>query len=143
MIHPSPLLPNCRHLSCIRVLALTTWLVTSVMAELPPSAYEAMKAKAPVVIEMKVETVRSKKESWFGPDHLETVTAQVIEVRRGDGGLKEGDVITIHYKRLVPSKGWAGPMPPPQLKKGQTRTAWLIKEASGDYGLAAKGRSFE
>jgi len=118
------------------ILLLFSFLALPSLAEMEPSVYLALQAKAPEVIEIHVDKV--KRGLWISPG--EVVTASVKKVTKSDSKLKIGDVIKIRY-RHVKLKG-AGPSPIPLLVKKQTYPAWLRKNEKGYYEPAARGYSF-
>ncbi|WP_265596192.1 hypothetical protein [Verrucomicrobium sp. BvORR106] len=127
-------------LVALSVLAVT---LLPTRAELPPTAYIDMQAKAPEVFQIKVDDVSSKPISLIDwSKRIETVQATVQKVTRTKSDAKPGDKITISYERLIPKKGWAGPSPAPPLEQGKEYPAYLEKTADGTYKLGARGKSF-
>lgn len=110
-------------------------------AELAPSAYEAMQAKAPEFL--KIEVLRVDVEP--GDDATQQkihIVAMVNDVTRTDSNLKAGDIVNIAYVVTERPKGWAGPgQVPIPVAKDQT-VAYLTKEANGDYSPAAGRMTF-
>ena len=90
------------------ITALVIFLTATVMAELPPSAYEAMQAKAPEFFE--VEILRSDVKTGDAPNEKKiTLTARVGKTIRTTTGISEGAVITITYTAVAhPAGGSAG-----------------------------------
>lgn len=119
-------------------------MVGAAHAELPPDVYIEKQAKAPEALRIRVIEVESRRSSWSGNGFIwkETVRAEVKSVTRTASGVKAGDRIVIRYTRLAPRRGWAGPSPAPQLKKGAEYPAWLEKSDDGTFKLAAQGASF-
>ena len=117
--------------------------VTSVQAELPPSAYKERQNNAPEVLVIKVRSVNkreTKEAQWKQTDF--TVEAEVQKVHRSATKLAPGAVIQIRYSQRHYSQPIAGPSEVPALEDGQVCPAYL----SGDgkpYSPAAGGYSFE
>jgi hypothetical protein len=125
------------------VLAALAASLVIAKAELPPSAYIDLQAKASEVLQIKVDDVSSKPISLIDwSKRIETVQATVQKVTRSKSGTKQGDKITIRYERLLPKKGWAGPSPAPPLEQGKEYPAYLDKTTDGTFELGAKGKSF-
>lgn len=113
-------------------------------AELPPTVYEAMRAKAAVVLLLAVEEVALGAARADGRMRAAPVTvrARVRSVIRGSG-LKMGDVVTIRYTNIRPVQpGWVGPAPIPILKPRTRVLAWLNR-GERDFVPGARGGSFE
>ena len=120
------------------ITALVIFLTATVMAELPPSAYEAMQAKAPEFFE--VEILRSGVKTGDAPnDKIITLSARVGKPIRTGTGLSEGAVITITYTEVARPAGLAGPGRIPILKEGDTKIAFLEKGPKPNQYLPAAG----
>ena len=120
------------------ILAFVLILTAPLMAELPPSAYEAMQAKAPEFFE--VEILRSDVNPGDGPnDKKITLTARVSKTFRTATGISEGAVITITYTEVARPAGWAGPGRVPILKEGDKKVAFLEKGPKPNQYLPAAG----
>jgi len=120
------------------ILAFVLILTAPLMAELPPSAYEAMQAKAPEFFE--VEILRSDVKPEDGPnDKKITLTARVSKTFRTATGIIEGAVITITYTEVARPAGWAGPGRVPILKEGDKKVAFLEKGPKPNQYLPAAG----
>ena len=118
--------------------ALVIFVTATMMAELPPSAYEAMQAKAPEFFE--VEILRSDVNPGDGPnDKKITLTARVSKTFRTATGISEGAVITIIYTEVARPAGSAGPGRIPILKEGDTKIAFLEKGPKPNQYLPAAG----
>jgi hypothetical protein len=122
-----------------------------VRAELPPDVYRDLQARAPEVLVIAVQDVRTQetRESWGRRLHV-TVTAKVRQVQRSRTKLKPGQSIFIRYTHDRYNEPVAGPGQVPVLRKGQTCPAFLrySGQAKGKakrsyYGVAAGGYSFE
>ena len=108
------------------------------MAELPPSAYEAMQAKAPEFLEVEILRVDVKP----GNDRNEkkiTLTARVAKAFRSATGVTEGAVITITYSEVNRPAGWVGPGRVPILQEGEKNVAFLEKGPKSNQYLPAAG----
>jgi len=129
--------------SCVLV---SSGIVVSARAELPPEAYARMQREAPESLDVEVfavtmTSVRNEK--------LKTVTTEVVAsarvrgVERTSTKLVEGSVISIRYTHV------AGPPMPgasevPILKCGQKVPAFLqLQEQGKAYRPAAGGYSFD
>jgi hypothetical protein len=135
-----------KKLSILALLAAGTLppLATAARAELPPTAYEAMRGKAAIVAILAIQSVQRSAARTDGTMETVRVTvrARVLSVIRGSG-LAMGATVTIHYTHSRPVKpGWVGPSPIPILEKGTRVLAWLNR-AKGFLAPAARGRSFE
>jgi hypothetical protein len=120
------------------ITALVIFLTATVLAELPPSAYEAMQAKAPEFFE--VEILRSDVKPGDGPNEKKiTLTARVGKTFRTATGLSGGTVITITYTEVARPAGWVGPGRIPILKEGDTKVAFLEKGPKPNQYLPAAG----
>ena len=120
------------------ILAFVLMLTAPLMAELPPSAYEAMQAKAPEFFE--VEILRSDVKPEDGPnDKKITLTARVSKTFRAATGISEGAVITITYTEVARPAGWAAPGRVPILKEGDKKVAFLEKGPKPNQYLPAAG----
>lgn len=120
------------------ITALVFFLTATVMAELPPSAYEAMQAKAPEFFE--VEILRTDVKTGDAPnDKKITLTARVGKTFRTATGISEGTVITISYTQVAHPAGWVGPGRIPILKDGDLKIAFLEKGPKPNQYLPAAG----
>ena len=120
------------------ILAFVLMLTAPLMAELPPSAYEAMQAKAPEFFE--VEILRSDVKPEDGSnDKKITLTARVSKTFRAATGISEGAVITITYTEVARPAGWAAPGRVPILKEGDKKVAFLEKGPKPNQYLPAAG----
>ena len=112
------------------------------LAELPPSAYEAMQAKATDYV--KIEVLRVDVEPGEKPNEQKIqMVALVTEVLRSASDLKPSDIINISYTVTEHPQGWAGPGAIPILTEKQTTVAYLNKEESGDFAAGAGRMTFE
>lgn len=121
---------------------LSLFVVCAALAELPPSAYEAMQAEAPEHLQihvLRVDIEPGKKES--AQDVLIMVTVE--KVLRTASGLKTGDLINVAYTLEDRPAGWVGPGQVPILTQGDNRVAYLRKlEKPETYAPAAGAMSF-
>jgi hypothetical protein len=113
----------------------------TVRAELPPSAYESMQAKASEYV--RIEVLRVDVEP--GEDASQQVVhlvALVTEVIRTATELTTDGIVEIHYTITDHPEGWVGPGELPLLHDKVTTIAYLNKLESGDYVPAAGRMSF-
>ena len=83
-------------------------LMPVLRAELPPSAYESMQAKAPEYL--KIEVLRVGVEPGESPTrHDVHVVALTTEVLRTASGLKPNEIVNIFYTVTDHPPGWVGP----------------------------------
>jgi phenylpyruvate tautomerase PptA (4-oxalocrotonate tautomerase family) len=110
-------------------------------AELPPSAYEAMQAKAPEYL--RIEVLRVNVEPGESPTqkkvHLIALTTAVV---RTTSGLKPNEIVNIYYTVTEHPQGWAGPGEIPIPREKDQSVAYLKKAEGGDFAPAAGRMSF-
>ncbi len=117
------------------LLACSLTPITS-RAELAPSAYEAMQAKAPE--QLKIEVLRVDVEAGADPSQQKIqIVAMVSDVTRTATDLKPNDVINISYTVTERPKGWVGPGEVPIPSAKDLTLAYLIKSEGNDYAPAA------
>lgn len=108
-------------------------------AELPPSAYEAMQAKAPEYL--KIEVLRVEIEPADSPVKQKVqLMALVTGVERSAGDVKQGDFITIAYIVTEHPQGWVGPGEVPFLNEKDQTVAYLTKDPETGIFAPAAGR---
>lgn len=110
-------------------------------AELPPSAYEAMQAKAGELVKIDVLRVDVEPGQEAGQQKVHLI-AQVAEVTRTSTNLQPNDIVNILYTVTEHPKGWVGPGQIPLLAEKDSTIAYLTKMESGDYTPAAGRMSF-
>jgi hypothetical protein len=116
-------------------------LVPLLRAELPPSAYESMQAKAPEYL--KIEVLRVSVEPGESPTQQRVqVVALATEVFRTATGLKPNDIVNILYIVTEHPRGWAGPGEVPILKEKERTVAYLSRTEGDDFTPAAGRMSF-
>lgn len=107
--------------------------------ELPPSAYEAMQAKASDAA--KIEVLQVEVEPGESPEQQKVhIVAMVNEVIRTSSGLSAGDLINIYYTVTARPKGWVGPGEIPILSEKDSTIAYLTKNAETDQYAPSAGR---
>ncbi|CAN5600193.1 hypothetical protein BH09VER1_BH09VER1_20500 [soil metagenome] len=111
-------------------------------AELAPSAYEQMQAKAPEYL--KIEVLRVDIEPGEKPaDQKVHIVAMVNEVIRSTAGIKPDEIINIFYIVEDHPKPWAGPGATPILAEKDQTIAYLKPTSnSGEFEPAAGRMSF-
>ncbi len=124
------------------VIVLTA---ASLVAELPPSAYEQLQAEAPEVVEIEVQSVRVTKSAKSEGMRTEVrALAAIRKVTRTATGLKPGDTVSLNYSRLEFRVPTPGPGQPVLVKKGERYRAFLERAAKSEaYTIAAGGQSFQ
>lgn len=133
---------GARALEAVAALWLAVGLAPA-RAEIAPEYYARDQAKAPERLTLKVRSVDTSACPFEMCDSQDvTATAEVTEVIRSASGLKPGAVITLKWKRVVPSRGWSGPRPLRALAVGESVPAWLHKSEAEHYEPAARGYSF-
>ena len=120
------------------ILALSLFLTATLMAELPPSAYDAMQAKATEFLEVEVLNVDVKPSEATNEKKI-TLTARVGKAFRSATGVTEGSVISITYSEVNRPTGWGGPGRVPILKEGDKKVAYLGKGPKPNQYLPAAG----
>ena len=111
------------------------------IAELPPSAYENMQAKAPEFF--KIEVLRVDVSPGAKPEEQSVhVVAMVTQVIRTASEAKADEIINILYTITDHPKGWVGPGAIPLLEDKQQTVAYLSKGETGDFSPAAGRMSF-
>jgi hypothetical protein len=123
-----------------RVLFLL-FIVPALHAELPPSAYEAMQAKAPEQLE--IEVLRVSVEPGESPTQKNVhVVALTTKVVRTGCDLKPDEIINILYSIRDHPQGWFGPGEVPIPVEKAHSVAYLTRMESGDFEPAAGRMSF-
>lgn len=125
----------------LALAASTLLLLTqTTRAELPPKAYEEMRAKATDVVEIEITRVAlNKRDRNDLRDISVFADAKITGVTRSRRRLKIGDKISLRYltfENITP--GWAGPGPIPVVKVGGRYRAWLNKSGAHFYAAARK-----
>ena len=120
------------------VLILPVVLPLALRAELPPSAYEAMQAKAPEFLEIQVMRVEIEPGENI-EDQKISLLARVEKVHRTDTKLQAGDLLTIIYTVTDRPRGWVGPGAVPILNEGDRNVAYLLKGDKPDEFKPAAG----
>jgi len=120
-------------------LTLVLVLLTSIVyGELPPSAYEAMQAKAPECLQINVLKVEIEPGAQEDQQNIHLI-ANVLNIARSADGLKKGAIIHILYTVTDHQQPWVGPGQVPILKEGATNVAYLEKGEKPDVFLPAAG----
>ena len=116
-------------------------LIPALHAELPPSAYESMQAKAPEYV--RIEVLRVDVEPGDSPTQQRVhVVALTTEVFRTSSGLKPNEIVNIFYSVTEHPPGWAGPGEVPIPNEKERSVAYLVKTEGGDFEPAAGRMSF-
>ncbi len=123
-------------------ILLTAFLFPFVLlAELAPSAYEAMQAKAPE--HLRIEVLRVDVEPGEDSSQQKVhVVAMATAVLRTATSLKPDEIINILYTMNNRPAGWAGPGEIPLLGEKDETVAYLTKTEAGDFVPAAGRMSF-
>ncbi len=123
------------------LLLTTVFLPYFLQAELAPSAYEAMQAKAPEFV--KIEALRVDVEPGEDSSQQKVhVVALVSSVTRTATSLKADEIINILYTINNRPAGWTGPGEIPLLREKQQTVAYLAKTDTNDFVPAAGRMSF-
>lgn len=110
-------------------------------AELPPSAYESMQAKAPE--HFKIEVLSVMVEPGETPTQQKVhLVALITEVLRTASGAKSNEIVNILYTITDHPKGWVGPGEVPVPSEKERTIAYLTKTGAGDFEPAAGRMSF-
>ena len=116
-------------------------LIPALHAELPPSAYESMQAKAPEYV--RIEVLRVDVEPGESPTQQRVhVVALMTEVFRTSSCLKPNEIVNIFYSVTEHPPGWAGPGEVPIPNEKERSVAYLVKTEGGDFEPAAGRMSF-
>lgn len=122
-------------------LLMLFFFVPLLHAELPPSAYEAMQAKAPEYY--KIEILRVDVAPGETPTEQKVqVVALVSQVLRTASGAKPNEIINILYSVTEHPRGWTGPGPVPIPREKERTVAYLRKLEVGDFEPAAGRMTF-
>ena len=120
---------------------LIFFLIPALHAELAPSAYESMQAKAPEYV--RIEVLRVDVEPGESPTQQRVhVVALTTEVFRTASGLKPNEIVNIFYSVTEHPQGWAGPGEVPIPNEKERSVAYLVKTEGGDFEPAAGRMSF-
>lgn len=118
-------------------------------AELPPSAYQNMKAAAPEEIEVRIQSVSNSVAPTRASEPMKThaIRAQAVVTRviRSKSGLKVGSSLVLTYTVALPKpgkQGWVGPGPLLIVARGASYHAWLKAQGKA-YVPAAMGQSLK
>jgi len=123
-------------------LALTYCITLPGMAELAPSAYEEMQAKAPEYLE--IEVLRIDVEPGDAPERqIVRLMALVNKVDRTATGVRIGDLINVVYTQTERQKNWVGPGEIPLLAEKDKTIAYLKKDLeTSEFSPVAGAMSF-
>jgi phenylpyruvate tautomerase PptA (4-oxalocrotonate tautomerase family) len=122
-------------------LLMLFFFVPLLQAELPPSAYEAMQAKAPEYF--KIEVLRVDVAPGETPTEQKVqLVALINQVLRSSSGAKPNEIINIVYSVTEHPRGWAGPGPVPIPREKERIVAYLRKLEVGDFEPAAGRMTF-
>lgn len=112
-----------------------------VRAELLPSAYEAMQAKASEYARIEVMRVDVSPGKELDQQDIH-VLAMVTEVIRTSTSMQPDGILNIRYTITDHPEGSNGPGELPLLREKMSTIAYLNKLESGDYEPAAGRMSF-
>jgi hypothetical protein len=125
----------------MKLRLLMLFFVPVLHAELPPSAYEAMQAKAPEFF--KIEILRVDVAPGETPTEQRVqLVALISQVFRSASGAKPNEIINIVYTVTEHPRGWAGPGPIPIPREKERTVAYLKKLEIGDFEPAAGRMTF-
>ncbi|MFY8216188.1 MAG: hypothetical protein ACOVMP_06260 [Chthoniobacterales bacterium] len=117
-------------------------LPSSLVAELPPSAYEQMQKAATDVF--RISVLQVLKFETEDPHKTEIrVVADVVKVGRATTKIRAGEIITIRYIVTEHPPMWAGPGEVPVPEQGAEVPAFLTRSGdTTDYTPAAGAMTF-
>lgn len=121
---------------CLLFALVCGFAPLAAQAELSPSAYESMQAKAPEFLKIEILRVDVEPGETATQQKI-SIVALVSEVMRTASDLKPNDVINIAYTVTEHPKGWAGPGQVPIPSAKDQTIAFLSKQANNDYAPAA------
>ena len=122
-------------------LFLILWVIPTLHAELPPSAYESMQAKAPEYFQ--VEILRVDVEPGDTPTQQKVhLVALITQVLRTASGAKPNEIVNILYTTNEHPKGWVGSGAVPIPSEKERTVAYLSRTGAGEYEPAAGRMSF-
>ena len=122
-------------------LLMLLFFVPLLHAELPPSAYEAMQAKAPEYFNIEILRVDVALGETPTEQRVQLV-ALITKVLRSASGAKPNEIINIIYNVKEHPRGWAGPGPVPIPREKERTVAYLKKLDVGDFEPAAGRMTF-
>lgn len=111
--------------------------VSSLRAELPPSAYEQMQESASDVF--RINVLQVTRTATDDPHTTAIrIVADVTKVKRSTNKVRMGDLIVITYEVVERPPGFVGPGEVPVPKEGSEVPAYLrLVPESSDYAPAA------
>jgi len=112
------------------------------LAELPPSAYEAMQAKATDYLKISILRVDAEQGDVPTKQNIHVVATVSEVVRSAGNNVKSGDIINIVYTVTQHPKGWVGPGEVPVPEDHSDTIAYLNRQENGDFEPAAGRMTF-
>ena len=124
-----------------------------VKGELPPGAYDSLKAKAEETLTIRITKVTAYGEPNNGQTNY-TIDARVLSVKQSKSGIGRGETIRFHSYAYEKGVIKPGPVSPPKLNVNWTGRVYLNSPQSDSsdanasdeqtiFKLAAYGKSFE
>jgi hypothetical protein len=114
------------------------FFLTSLHAELPPSAYEHMQAAAPEYLDIEVLRLDIKPGAEPGQQDVE-LTARIVKVNRSASNLQPGGMLNILYTLAARPPGFVGPGQVPVPAEGDKIVAYLKNGEKPEEFLPAAG----
>jgi hypothetical protein len=114
------------------------FFLTSLHAELPPSAYEQMQAAAPEFLDIEVLRVKIEPGAEPGQQDVE-LTARIVKVNRSSSNLQPGGMLNILYTLATRPPGFVGPGQVPVPAEGDKTVAYLKNGEKPEEFVPAAG----
>jgi len=114
------------------------FFLSSLHAELPPSAYEHMQATAPEYLDIEVLRLDIKPGAEPGQQDVE-LTARIVKVNRSSSNLQPGGMLNILYTLAERPPGFVGPGQVPVPAEGDKIVAYLKNGEKPEEFLPAAG----
>lgn len=127
----------------LKLLMISSCMLTNVYAELPPAYYDELKQTSPEAIVIAVDQVG--KTPISSDSEQITAIAKVVSVEKSRCGLKGGERIVISYDRIIQHEmGWVGPSDVPELLIKHQYKSYLESLGSSCQAFipSARGQSF-
>jgi hypothetical protein len=114
------------------------FFLTSLHAELPPSAYEQMQASAPEFLDIEILRVEIEPGAESAQQDVE-ITARILKVNRSSSNLQSGGMLNILYTLTGRPPGFVGPGQVPVPAEGDKTVAYLKNGEKPEEFVPAAG----